>query len=269
MSMSLTFPLGGTLITGGTGRVGGAVTRLFAAAGIPLVFTYRDSEAPAKELERELRRAGHQVLATRLDMTDLATIQSAIALTQTEFGPLKTVVCGAGAMVDFDKLADFPIETVERFLNQDALGYYRIFHEVIPVLRDNGGGSITTCSTMATRRVIEFDGISPFSKGAVDALVRQIAAEEAEHGIRCNAVAIGWVEGRTVEEVLQQTPVVAGPATTVEERISVMMHQITSLARCGRAVRPSEAANTFAYLASDQASHLTGQTITLDAGVLL
>jgi NAD(P)-dependent dehydrogenase (short-subunit alcohol dehydrogenase family) len=269
MAITLTYPDGGTLVTGGTGRVGEAVVRRMAEAGAPLVFTYRGNEEAARKLETELRAADRQVTAARLDMTDAASIRAAVELTERQCGPLKTVICGSGVMVEFNKMADFPIEQVEQFVNGDALGYYRIFHETIPALRANGGGSITTCSTMATKRVVDYDGISPFSKGAVDALVRQIAAEEAENEIRCNAVAIGWVEYTSVEESRARFPKPAGAPADDLERIGFMMHQITGQARRGRPVTPAEAANTFAYLASDQAAHLTGQCITLDAGFLL
>jgi len=269
MSFSLTFPEGAALVTGGTGRVGGAVTRKLAAAGMPVVFTYRTSKDAARDLEEQLRHDGHQVTAVQMDMTDMDSVTDALAQVEALYGPMKVVICGAGEMVKFGKLADFPVDTIRDFLNGDALGYYRVFHAAMPILRANGGGCLIPCSTMATQRVIEFDGMSPFSKGAVDALVRQVAAEEWEHGIRCNAVAIGWVEHRTVAEVEEQSAHLGATAETEEDRMFVMLRQIAGLARRDRAVTPDEAANTFLYLASNEGAHLTGQTIALDAGVLL
>jgi hypothetical protein len=66
-------------------------------------------------------------------------------------------------------------------------------HQVVPRLRASGGGSITITTTIATERVIVWDGMSAFSKGAVQALVRQVAAEEGPNGIRCNDVGISWI----------------------------------------------------------------------------
>lgn len=79
-------------------------------------------------------------------------------------------------------------------------------------MRQSGGWSIVAVSSVAVKRVIEFDGISPFSKGSLDALVRQLAYEDAENGIRVNAIAIGWIDRMTVEETRQWVP--AGPRSS-------------------------------------------------------
>ena len=258
MAITLTYPEGGALVTGGTGRVGQGIVRRLAQAGVPLVFTYRGNAEAAHALADELGAAGHEVAACRLDMTDLDTIRAALAQVVERHGRLHTVICGSGVVVRFARLADFSIEDVERFMNADALGYYRIFHEAIPILRASGGGTIIPCSTMATRRVIDYDGLSPFSKGSVDALVRQVAGEEAVHGIRCNAVAIGWVEDRTRAQVIAETgPRPDTPSGEVEQ-VTALMHQLLDLARMREPVTSTEAGDTFAWLASDQARHLTG-----------
>jgi NAD(P)-dependent dehydrogenase (short-subunit alcohol dehydrogenase family) len=258
------------LITGGTGRVGEGIVQRFAAAGVPLVFTYQENVEKAQRIETALRDAGHRVHAVAMDMSDIGSIHAALDRVIAEFGSLHGVACGAGPVVPFDKIADFPLERVERFVNRDALGYYRIFHAAIPMLRQRGGGSLTTCSTIATRRVVAYDGMSALSKGSVDALVRQVAAEEAENGIRCNGVAFGWVETRSGAEARAETPMERPKTPSNEaERVTVMMHQFFDIVRIGRPVTPEEAGDTFAFLASNQAKHLTGQVLALDGGGLL
>ncbi|MDB5583626.1 MAG: family oxidoreductase [Bradyrhizobium sp.] len=269
MAITLTYPEGGALVTGGTGRVGEGIVRQLSLAGVPLVFTYRGSAARAHELESELRTAGHRVWAQPMDMEDITSVQQALDRVVAECGRLSTVACGAGVTVGFNKIADFAVAEIERFVNGDALGYYRIFHAAIPMLRASGGGSIITCTTIATRRVIAYDGISPFSKGSVDALVRQVAAEEAGHNIRCNSVAIGWVESRTIAEVRAQTPPAPAEPKTEIDRMIVLMNQMLDIVRLGRPCTPEEAGNVFAFLASNQASYVTGQSIALDGGALL
>ncbi|MGD9812674.1 MAG: SDR family NAD(P)-dependent oxidoreductase [Sphingobium sp.] len=269
MSITLSYPSGGMLVTGGSGRVGRGIVRRIAEAGVPLVFTYRDSKVFSEGFEAELRDAGHAVRAIAMDMTDGASIQRALDLVVSEFGDIHGVACGAGEVVQFNRIADFSIEQLERFIDRDALGYYRVFHAAIPMLRARGGGSITACTTIATRRVVAYDGMSPFSKGAVDALVRQVAAEEAQHGIRCNAIGMGWVEERTADEARAQHPMPASEPTDEAGRIDALMNQFFGIAKLGRPVTPSEAGDTYAFFASDQARHLTGQFVYLDAGILL
>ncbi|WP_028079147.1 SDR family NAD(P)-dependent oxidoreductase [Solimonas soli] len=269
MTITLTYPEGGALVTGGTGNVGEGVVRRLAAAGVPVVFTYRGaSKERAQALQAELRDAGHAVTAQTMDMTDIASIQAVVDQVVSEHGRLHTVACGAGVPVTFNRLADFSIEEVEKFMWGDALGYYRVFHTAIRAMRAGGGGSITTCSTMALRRYVAFDGISPLSKGSVEALVRQIAKEERENGIRSNAVGIGWVHAYTREQFRNWIPR-ENPADpqTQEERTTVLLNQLIN--GIDRPATPSEAGDLFAFLASDQARYITGQTILLDGGFTL
>ena len=104
----------------------------------------------------------------------------------------------------------------------------------------------------------------------MDALVRQVAAEEAESGIRCNGVAIGWIEDLTMEHILRRTPeeVPKNPDNEMD-RVHAIVHQLMGFVRMGRLGRPEEAGNLFAFLASNEASYLTGQMIAIDGGVTL
>lgn len=270
MALTLTFPDGGALVTGGTGRLGEGIVRQLAKAGVPQVFTYLRSEEKARALEAELVAAGHKVIALRMDAEDQASIDAALARVVNEYGRLHTVAVGAGVPVSFAKMADFPVETIEKFIAGDAIGYFRLFKAAIGIMRKSGGGSIVACSTVATKRVIEFDGISPFSKGSLDALVRQLAYEEAENNIRVNAIAIGWIDRMTVEETRKWIP--AGPPAKCEtqmEMTQAILHQMESLVRFHRPGTMTEGGNVVAFLASLQASFLTGQIIDFDAGATL
>lgn len=270
MAITLTFPDGGALVVGGTGRLGEGIVRQFAKAGVPQVFTYVGNEAKAKELEAELSGQGHRVVALRMGSEDQRSIDAALDRVLAEYGRLHTVAVGAGVPVSFAKMADFPVETIERFVAADAMGYFRIFRAAIAIMRKSGGGSIVAVSTVATKRVIEFDGISPFSKGSLDALVRQLAYEEADAGIRVNAIAIGWIDRMTVEQTREWIP--AGRPDkfeTQKEMTQAILDQMQGLVRFHRPGTMEEGGNLAAFLASDQASFLTGQIIDFDGGATL
>ena len=266
MPIQLSFPKGCALVAGGAGNVGLGVTRRLAEAGLPVTFTYVGNETRAKSVEAVLQGEGLSVWACRMDMRDAASIDAAIEFAQDKGGRLHTVACASGARVPFENLADFDIETVERFFDADGMAYYRLVNRAVPVLRAGGGGTITLCTTIALFRVIAFDGISPFSKGAVDALVRQIAWEEARNNIRCNAVPIGLVGAEPIEEVeaaLDRLP------EAVQPKVKAMFNLIKSMLRITRRTSPEAAGDLFAFLASDQAASLTGQSIALDHGATL
>ncbi len=262
MSLTLTYPEGGVLVTGGTGNVGSGAVRQFARAGVPVVFTYQSSQKKADKLLAELTSEGHAVWSQQLDMTDLSSVQAALDRVVDECGAIHGLACGAGPMIPFGRIADIPPEVALDFLDQDAVGYLRLFQAAVRMFRDKGG-SITACSSMATSRVVDFDGMSPFSKGSVNALIRQVAAEEADRKIRCNGVAIGWI---------QETPFVEGvhpqpeQFETEEDHINAVLHQVSSMVRIKRCGTPEDAGNLFAFLASDQASYINGQIITIDGG---
>jgi NAD(P)-dependent dehydrogenase (short-subunit alcohol dehydrogenase family) len=269
MALTLTFPTGCALVAGGTGSVGQGVTRRLAQAGVPVIFTYRSGEERAIAFERELRADGLDATRCQMDLGDVASIDAAIAVALAKGGRLHTVAYAAGPSIPFDNLADLAPAAAEKFFVDDAMGCYRLFHSALPHLRKGGGGSLLTCTTIALKRVIVYDGISPFSKGAVDALVRQLAAEEAQHGIRCNAVAIGWVSPQSLDEMLAQLPPVKAEPIAWEEKLAVLIEQLRGLVRMGRPAVPDEAGNLFAFLASDQAAYITGQSIAFDGGATL
>lgn len=270
MAITLTFPQGCALVAGGTGNVGQGVVRRMAQADVPTIFTWRGSQDKAQALEAELRDAGHSVWALQMDMGEDASIDAAIAFAQSVGGPLRSVLCPAGAPVPLKPIADFTAQQAEDFVKGDALAFFRLAQCSLPVLRGHGGGRMVLCSTMAVRRTIDFDGISAFSKGAVDALIRQIAAEEAKNAITCNGVGIGVIVPQTADEIAAKLPPDPGIDSRDETGMFVnLFHRVVAMARMGRIGTPEEAGDLFAFLVSDQARYITGQIVTIDGGSAL
>jgi NAD(P)-dependent dehydrogenase (short-subunit alcohol dehydrogenase family) len=266
MPLQLTFPQGATLVSGGTGRVGEGIVRCLAEAGVPLVFTYRSTGDKAARLVDELGGSSAAIRACPMDNADTASIDRAIALAEETAGPLRTVMWSGGPVFAFDKLADIPPDVAGQFLQDDAMGAYRLASRAVPRLRANGGGSITLCTTIANRRVVDLDGLSPFSKNAVEAMVRQIAAEEADSRIRCNAVAVSWVTplGKD-QQIAEMAPL--PPAD--RDRVVGVIENMAAGTRMDRPQLPIECGYLFAFLASEQAKCITGQSIAFDGGFSL
>lgn len=274
MALNLTFPAGGALVVGGTGRVGEGIARQLAKAGVPLFFTYRGlseaSEEKARAIEAGLREAGADVTRIKLDFTDAGAIRGVIDAVEAKHGRLHSVLCGAAPEVPFRKMADFTPEEVDVFFAEDALAHVRLYREAVLAMRGTGGGSITVCTTMANTRIIDYDGISAVSKASVESLSKQIAAEEGLHGIRCNTVAIGWTADEGMEQTLALLPRLEGrePESYVE-MLSHILHSHHDRSRLKRNSTPEDAGNLFAFLASEQASFVTGQSIVFDGGITL
>lgn len=266
MALSLTFRPGAILVSGGTGRVGEGTTRRLAEGGVPVVFTYRHGRERAEAIQRELRGAGCQVQAVELDLSDHASIEAAFDTARDFGGGIAAVVSAGGPMVPFGRIADLPAERLETFLRQDAVGIFRLVARAVSEFRMTGGGPIVICTTIANFRVVDFDGASPFSKGAIEALIRQVAAEEAHHNIRCNGVAVSWVNDLDPDAQIEAMAQVPEPEFS---HIVSIVRQIEAQTRVQRPSRAAEAGDLFAFLASDQARYVTGQTIGFDGGFSL
>ena len=266
-ALALTFPEGAALVAG-SGNIGGAVARRLALAGVPVVLTYRSNRERAEALGRELAAHDADVQVVALDFADGAAVRAVVQEAARRHGRLHTVVYSAGPQIPFLRVREMPPETLAAHLLNDTLGCFRLFHHAIPLLEQGGGGSLTACVTMANHRTLDTDGLSAIPKAAVETLVRQIASEEAAQGIRANAVAIGWVGGfaDSFAQARAHTCAMSGPQAAPTR---ALLERLMSLIRMGRPGRGEEVANIVAFLASEQASYVTGCMVPADGGATL
>lgn len=270
MSIELSFPgSGAALVAGGGGVIGRPVVERFAKAGVPVVFTYLGNRERADTVVREIQaRYDSPVLALQADLRRSSDVLRVLDQAEQAYGRVHTAIYSAGPLLEFAPVRDLAPEQVEQFMLGDTMCCYRLFHHAVPRIAAGGGGSLVACATLANYRVIDNDALSSMPKAAVEALVRQIAAEEGGNGIRCNAIAVGWMGGwaNSFEEAraacAQMPPELAA-------KVSPMIEHMISLIRMKRPGSGNEAADLIAYLASNQASYITGQTVGIDGGAAL
>ncbi len=245
------------LISGGASGIGAAAARAFVRGGARVVVAdIQDTKAEA--LAREL---GETALGIRLDVTDEASWRSAVAAA-ARLGPLTTLVNSAGisvpASIEDESLAGFR-HTLAINLEGTFLGC-KVGVEALKAGR--GGAIINVASTLGARSGAIFPAYSA-SKGGVRMLTRAVALHCAEQGydIRVNALLPGAIHTEMVEGYIA-----AGEAAGASrEQVIAGFAQSHPLKRLGR---PEEPAAAIVFLASDEASFITGADLPVDGGFL-
>ncbi len=241
------------VVTGAGTGIGAACARKFAAEGCAVAIVDVD-EARANIVAAEISDAGGSALAVRADVTQRSDLASAFATVESAFGGVDIVMNNAGIVhPDDGDIAETPDDAWDRTLEVNVKSVFLGCNLAIPALLRQGGGAI-----LNTASIVALVGSSPSqiaytaSKGAVVAMTREIAICYARQGIRANAICPGPIATEMTKQVM------GGAALAESYRVHLPM---------GRMGTPEEIADMAAYLASDEASYVTGQTISVDGGL--
>jgi 3-oxoacyl-[acyl-carrier protein] reductase len=246
--------IGAALVTGGTGGLGAAVCRMLAERGSAVAFSYRANAPAAAALEVELRARGVEVAATAADLADEVAARELVRATVERFGALHTVVHAAGPHVPQLHLSKVEPSAYRAQIEGEAVAFFNLVQPALPALRESHG-SIVAVTTAATRRYPVRDGLSSGTKGAVEAVVRAIAAEEGRFGVRANCVGPGMLTDGMAARLMAS-------GDLDDAALEVTMGNIP-LRRFGDAVDIAEAV---CFLASDRADFISGQMLDVDGG---
>ncbi len=245
------------LITGGASGIGRASAERFAREGARLVLADRDGEA-AQALAARLAAGGAEALAVKCDVTDRDAVDAAVAQAVERYGRLDVLVNSAGISArHVPEGADFD-EAWRLVMDVNLRGSMLASHAAVAAMRSTGGGAIVNLASIMSFVVHPpgyglSDGFNPYSpsKGAIVQMTRDLAVNVGDAGIRVNAVCPGFVE----------TPLTKGITGNPNLRSAmVARHPI------GRLGRPEEIASVIAFLASDEASFVTGAAWLVDGG---
>ena len=233
------------LVTGGASGIGAATARRLAAEGADVVIGDVNVEG-AEEVAAEVSGA-----AARLDVTDPA---SAVALAE-EHGPFAILVNNAGTD-EFGFFADTDPGVWERVLAINLVGVMACTHAVLPGMQAAGYGRIVNVSSEAGRIGSKGSVAYSSAKGGVLGFTKAMAREGARFGITVNAICPGPIETPLLMQALE--------FGEIGEKIVETMKSGTQLRRLGA---PEEVAAAIAFLASDDASYVTGETLGVSGGM--
>lgn len=233
------------LVTGGSRGIGAAVAKRLAAAGMQVHIAYQSRDSEANQVRDEIAAAGGKAWIHRADVSDESAVRALVsAILDAHDDALHVLVNNAG-VIDDRLLAGTPLESWNRVLAVNLTSAFLLTREVLPVMLDQRWGRIINISSNSVRTPGPGQAAYAASKGGLEALTRATAAEVGHKGIRVNTVAPGAVETEMT--------------STVRERL------VVDEAR-HRWGTPDDIAGTVAFLASDDADYIQGQTLVLDGG---
>jgi NAD(P)-dependent dehydrogenase (short-subunit alcohol dehydrogenase family) len=240
------------IITGAARGIGRACAERFAREGAKIVVADID-QARGQETASALSDGGTESLFVACDVGDSDQVAALIAASEDAFGGIDVLVNSAGILQNIDFL-DVTEQDFDRVLRVNLKGPLLVGQAVARQMIDQGrGGAIVNLSSVGALLAAPFQAAYNISKGGVAQLTRVMALSLAPHGIRVNAIGPGTIGTEMTNELLAD---------------EALRSRILSRTPLGRVGEPAEVAAIAVFLASDEASYITGQTVYCDGGRL-
>jgi 2-hydroxycyclohexanecarboxyl-CoA dehydrogenase len=236
------------IVTGAGQGIGRGIAEKLAAEGATVVVT-DVNEVTAKETAQEIGGVG-----VPADVTSRESVEAMVAQVHRQFGRIDVLVNNAG----WDKASPFvdsdPADW-DRVIAINLYGVLHTCHAVLPIMAEQGSGSVVNLASDAGRVGSSGEAVYSAAKGGVIAFTKAIARESARHGINANAVCPGPTDTALFASMGGDNP--------------KLREALTKAIPFRRLAQPSDLANVVAFLASDEASYVTGQTVSVSGGLTM
>ena len=245
------------LITGGGGGIGAAAGQIFCAEGAVVMLVDADPDALARTTDAIARKVrGAHVMSFAADVSDGAKAGEAVRQVIDRFGRLDILVNNA-AMRKYDAIAEADAAAWQAILAVNVIGTANYCRAALPSLRRSGKGSIVNVSSCYALTGRKGMGLYDTTKAGMLAMTRTLAHEEAANGVRANAVC----PGSTL------TDFHVGRAEASGKSVETLKTERQTTSLLARWATPEEIAWPILWLASDEASFITGTTLMVDGGL--
>ena len=236
------------VVTGGGQGLGRAITLALARAGAKAVVADMNPDT-AEAVAAEVAEAGGEALAVQVDVAAEASVAALRERAMDRFGRVDVLAANAG-LYPRSMVVDMPEDEWDRVLDVNVGGQFLCARAFVPAMKQQGSGRIICTASSIAYKGQPGHAHYAASKAATLGLVRGLARELAPHGITVNAVAPGT----------------ANTAMPRQHRSEESMRERGARVPLGRIAEPEDIANTVAFLASDAAAYITGQTLVVNGG---
>jgi 3-oxoacyl-[acyl-carrier protein] reductase len=238
------------LITGASKGIGRAIAVKFAGEGAQVAFTYLSSVEQGKALEAELSSKGVKAKGYQSDASNFAQADKLIADVIADFGSLDILVNNAGITVD-NLLLRMNEEAWDRVVNVNLKSCFNTVKAVTKPMMKQKAGSIINMTSIVGLKGNAGQANYAASKAGIIGFTKSVALELGSRGIRCNAIAPGFIETEMTDKL--------------DEKTIQLWRDAIPLKRGGT---PSDVADACVFLACEMSSYITGQVLQVDGGML-
>ena len=239
------------IVTGSSRGIGKACALRLAKDGFTVVINYSHSESEAKNVLNEIESFGGSGMLYRADVSKLDEVKAMMRDVSKTYGQIDVLVNNAGIVRDEYLLMLNP-ETLDKCFDLNVKGYFYCAQQAVLKMFRKKSGVVINMSSVSGILALAGQSVYSATKGAVNSLTQTMAKELAPYGIRVNAVAPGFIETEMLNALSDEKK--------QEYLNAIPMHRLGTV---------EDVANVVSMLASDAASYITGQIITIDGGISL
>lgn len=239
------------IVTGGSRGIGHAIAVAFAEAGANVAIIYAGNTAAAEETLKEVEAKGAQGVTIQCDVADEAAVTAMIKAVKEQFGAIDILVNNAGITRD-NLLMRMKTGDWQAVIDTNLTGAFHCIKGVTKIMMKQRHGSIINISSVVGETGNAGQANYAAAKAGLLGLTKSVAKELASRSIRCNAVAPGYIKTDMTAEL---------PESVIDEMVKTIP--------LGRVAQPEEVAKAVLFLASDNASYITGQVLNVDGGMVM